>query len=153
MRTLLDDRLTAIAALLCLAGLAVAGYLTYVHYEDIAPVCTTGGCKKVQGSSYAELAGVPVALLGVIGYLSIALSLLLRGDLGRAATAGLAIVGFGFSAYLTCLELFVIDAICQWCVASAALMTGLVVVAVLRLLRPPADPQADRAAELRISVE
>ena len=130
------DRLTALAALLCLAGLAVAGYLTYVHYEDIAPVCTTGGCEKVQASSYSELAGIPVALLGLVGYLAIGLSLLWRGDTGHAATAALAIAGFGFSAYLTYLELFVIDAICQWCVVSAALMTALLVVSVLRLLRP-----------------
>jgi len=135
-----SDRLTAVAALLCLFGLAVAAYLTYVHYEDISPICSTGGCEKVQNSSYSELAGIPVALLGLVGYLVIALSLLLRGDLGRAATAALAIAGFGFSAYLTYLELFVIDAICQWCVASAVLMTGLLVVAVMRLLRPPDPP-------------
>lgn len=138
MTALRGDRLTVIAALLCLLGLAVAGYLTYVHYEDISPVCTTGGCEKVQSSSYSELAGIPVALLGLVGYLAIALSLLLRGDLGRAATAALTIAGFGFSAYLTYLELFVIDAICQWCVASAVLMTALLVVAVMRLLRLPA---------------
>ncbi len=58
------DRLTGLAALLSLAGLAVAGYLTYVHYEGIAPVCTTGGCEKVQSSVYAELGGIPVALIG-----------------------------------------------------------------------------------------
>lgn len=138
MSALPSDRLTRVAALICLAGLAVAGYLTYVHYEDISPLCTTGGCEKVQASSYSELAGVPVALLGVFGYLAIAGSLWLRGDLGRAVTAALAIIGFGFSAYLTYLELFVIDAICQWCVVSAALMTALLVVAVLRLLRPTA---------------
>lgn len=135
MSVLPSDRLTRAAALLCLAGLAIAGYLTYVHYEGISPVCTTGGCEKVQASSYSELAGIPVALLGLIGYLVIAVSLAFRGDLGRAATAALAIVGFGFSAYLTYLELFVIDAICQWCVASAVLMTALLVVAVMRLLR------------------
>lgn len=140
------DRLTALAALICLAGIAVAGYLTYVHYEDISPVCTTGGCEKVQASEYSELAGIPVALLGLIGYVGIALSLLLRGDLGHAATAALAFVGFGFSVYLTYLELFVIDAICQWCVVSAVLMSALLVVTVLRLLRPGpssmAHPQA-----------
>lgn len=142
MSALRADRLTAIAALLCLAGLGVAGYLTYVHYEDIAPICTSGGCEKVQASSYSELAGVPVALLGLFGYAAIALSLLWRGDAGRTVTAALAIAGFGFSAYLTYLELFVIDAICQWCVASAVLMTALLVVAVLRLLRGPAPPAA-----------
>jgi uncharacterized membrane protein len=139
------DRLAAVAALLCLAGLGVAGYLTYVHYEEIAPVCTTGGCEKVQSSSYSELAGIPVALLGLVGYALIGLSLLLRGDVGHAATAALAIAGFGFSVYLTYLELFEIDAICQWCVASAVLMTMLLVVALVRLLRPP-PPAGDRSA-------
>lgn len=136
MSPLPSDRLTRVAAVLCLLGLGVAGYLTYVHYEDISAVCSTGGCERVQNSSYSELAGIPVALLGLVGYLAIAISLLARGDLGRAATAGLTIVGFGFSAYLTYLELFVIDAICQWCVASAVLMTALLVVTVVRLLRP-----------------
>jgi len=131
------DRLTALAALLCLAGLGVAGYLTYVHYAGIDPACTTGGCERVQSSRYAELGGAPVALLGLIGYAAIGASLLVRGDGGRALTAALAIAGFGFSAYLTYLELAVIDAICQWCVASAALMTALAAVAVVRLLRGP----------------
>ena len=139
------DRLTALAALLCLAGLAVAGYLTYVHLEGIAPVCTTGGCEKVQSSSYSELAGIPVALLGLVGYALIGVSLLWRGDLGHAATAALTLAGFGFSAYLTYLELFEIDAICQWCVVSAVLMTALLVVAVIRLLRAPEGPPAPAA--------
>lgn len=129
--------LTRLIGLLCLIGLGVAGYLTYIHYAGIEPVCTTGGCEKVQASDYAELAGIPVALLGLIGYIGIGSSLLIRGDLGRAATAALAIIGFGFSAYLTYLELFVIDAICQWCVASAVLMTALAVAAVTRMLRIP----------------
>lgn len=131
------DRLTLAAALLCLAGLAIAGYLTYVHYAEIDPACTTGGCERVQASDYAEIAGVPVALLGLIGYAAIGLSLLTRGDVGRALTAALAFAGFGFSLYLTYLELWVIDAICQWCVASAVLMTALAAVALLRLLREP----------------
>ena len=145
MSALRRDRLTAIAALLCLAGLAVAGYLTYVHYEEIAPVCTTGGCEKVQSSSYSELAGIPVALLGLIGYALIGISLLWRGDVGHAVTAGLTLAGFGFSAYLTYLELFEIDAICQWCVASAVLMTALLVVALVRLLRAPEGPPVPEA--------
>ena len=132
-----SGRLGLVAGLLCLAGLGVAGYLTYVHYAGIDPVCTTGGCERVQASEYSELAGVPVALLGLIGYAAIAISLLARGDFGRALTAALAIAGFGFSLYLTYLELWVIDAICQWCVASAVLMAALTVVTVLRLLREP----------------
>ena len=132
--------MTVPAALLCLGGLGIAGYLTYVHYAEIDPVCSTGGCERVQASEYSEIAGVPVALLGLVGYAAIGLSLLARGDVGRALTAALAIAGFGFSLYLTYLELWVIDAICQWCVASAVVMTALAGIAVARLLRgPPAE--------------
>jgi uncharacterized membrane protein len=132
------DRPSLVAALLTLVGLGIAGYLTYVHYEGIAPVCSTGGCERVQASSYAEIAGVPVSLLGLIGYAGIGASLWLRGDAGRALTFLLALIGFGFSAYLTYLELFVIDAICQWCVASAVVMAALLITATVRLLRPAA---------------
>jgi uncharacterized membrane protein len=77
---------------------------------------------------------VPVALLGLIGYVVIFLALLVRGEAARMLAALTALVGFGFSAYLTYRELFTIDAICQWCVASALLMTGLAVVCTWRLL-------------------
>jgi uncharacterized membrane protein len=134
------DRPSLIAAVLALIGLGVAGYLTYIHYEGIAPVCSTGGCERVQASSYSEIAGIPVALLGLIGYLGIGASLLLPGDAGRALTFTLTLIGFGFSTYLTYLELFVIDAICQWCVASAVVMTALLVVATFRLLGTEPGP-------------
>ena len=132
------DRLTSATALLALAGIGVAGYLTYVHYAGIDPVCTGGGggCHTVQASSYAELGGVPVALIGLLGYLALGASLLVPGEAGRAAAMGLALAGAGFSLYLTYLELFVIDAICQWCVASATLMVTLAVLTTARLLRP-----------------
>jgi uncharacterized membrane protein len=124
-------------AALALLGAGIAGYLTYVHYAGIEPACTTGGCEKVQSSDYAEVAaGVPVAVLGLAGYLSILGSLLVPGEAGRSATAGLALVGAGYSLYLTYLELFEIDAICQWCVASAVVMIVLAAVATTRLLRP-----------------
>ena len=132
-----DGRLRAAAAALALAGLAIAIYLTVVHYDHSAPVCVGGGggCEKVQSSDYAELASVPVALIGAIGYASILLSLALPGDFGRFSGALLGMVGFGFSIYLTYLELFVIDAICQWCVASAIVMTALAALLLLRFLR------------------
>ncbi len=132
-----DGKLRLLAAALGLAGLAIAIYLTVVHYDHSAPVCVGGGggCEKVQSSDYAELAGVPVALIGAIGYALILASLLLPGDAGRFAGALLGLVGVGFSVYLTYLELFVIDAICQWCVVSALSMAALAVLGVLRLLR------------------
>jgi uncharacterized membrane protein len=123
--------------LLALIGTGIAGYLTWVHYGHLKIVCLAGGggCEKVQSSSYAELAGVPVAVLGLIGYVAILLSLALPEDHGAVVAAFLSLVGFGFSAYLTWAELFRIHAICQWCVASACVMTVLMVVSVVRVLR------------------
>ena len=137
------DRPTMIATALTLAGIAIASYLTFVHYEGLSPVCTTGGCERVQASSYSEIGPIPVALLGLIGYVAILLSLAVHGDVGRALTFMLTLSGFAFSLYLTYLEVFVIDALCQWCLASAVVMTALFVAATVRLLRLAApDPPA-----------
>ena len=134
-----DRTLHAALVVLALAGLGIAGYLTYVHYAELSPVCTTGGCERVQSSRYAKVAGVPVPLIGLIGYVAILASLaVLRGETGRLARVAMTAGGFAFSAYLTYLELFVIDAICQWCVASAVIMTALLVLAVIDFLHPPA---------------
>ena len=133
-----DRRLRLVAIFLSVAGLAVATYLTYVHYEGIKPVCGLGGdCEKVQTSEWAELAGVPVAVLGLAGYVLILASLFVRGENGLMASALFAVTGFGFSCYLTYRELFTIDAICQWCVMSAVLLTLLAAVTVARLVRYP----------------
>jgi len=88
----------------------------------------------VQSSRWAELAGIPVAVLGLGGYVAILASLALPEEPGSLAALLLSLVGFGFSAYLTYLELGPIDAICQWCVASAGLMTLLLLVNVVRML-------------------
>jgi uncharacterized membrane protein len=88
----------------------------------------------VQASKYADLGGVPVALIGLLGYLATLGSLAVPGENGRTLGAFLALVGLGFSAYLTYLELFVIDATCQWCVASAIVMAALAGVAVARVV-------------------
>jgi uncharacterized membrane protein len=133
-----DRALQRTAFVLTILGIGIAGYLVYIHYAGIEPVCNIAhGCHKVQTSKYAELAGVPVADLGLAGYITILVSLLLRGEPARMLGALTALVGFGFSAYLTYRELFTIDAICQWCVGSAILMTGLAIVCTWRLLREP----------------
>jgi uncharacterized membrane protein len=133
-----DRALRTAGLVLAALGIAVAGYLVYVHYADIDPVCNIAhGCHKVQTSQYAKLSGVPVALLGLIGYVTILAALLVPGEPARMVAALTALVGFGFSLYLTYRELFTIDAICQWCVASAVLMTGLAVLCTWRLLREP----------------
>jgi uncharacterized membrane protein len=135
--------MTRIAAGLALAGLAISAYLTWVHYADVEPICSgISDCARVQASKYAELAGVPVALIGLLGYVAILGSLAVPGENGRTLGAFLALVGFGFSAYLTYLELAVIDAVCQWCVASAVVMTALAAVCVARAAS--LDRQANR---------
>jgi uncharacterized membrane protein len=145
------DRALRIAiALLALAGLGVAGYLTYVHYAGIDPVCAIAhGCVKVQTSHWAKLAGVPVAVLGLLGYAGILASLAVRGEGGRLAGAGLAFAGFGFSAYLTYVELFEIKAVCAWCVVSAGLMTALAALTAARVLTAdPEGPDLSREATI-----
>ena len=147
-----ERRLRITALVLAVLGVGVAGYLTYIHYAGIDPVCNIAhGCIKVQSSEYAELAGVPVAVLGLIGYVGILGALLVRGEEARMAAALLSVIGFLFSAYLTYREVFTIEAICQWCVASAILLTGLAIVTVWRLLlvEPPAPDRLDEAARPR----
>lgn len=132
-----DRVLRALMLLITIIGVGVASYLTYVHYSGIKPVCTAGAsCLKVQTSVYSTLAGVPVALIGLIGYVVILISLLLPvNENTRLATMAFTITGFGFSAYLTYRELFSIHAICEWCASSAALMTILCGLAIWRFLR------------------
>jgi uncharacterized membrane protein len=120
---------------LALAGLAISIYLTYVHYAHLHPLClSSGGCETVQSSAYAKLTGVPVAVLGVVGYVLILVAVAVDGELGRAGAALTALIGFGFSLYLTYRELFTINAICQWCVASAIIMTVLAIACTARML-------------------
>ena len=78
----------------------------------------------MQSSRYATVSGVPVAVLGIAGYAALLVSAVLRGEVGVYLGFLISLVGTLFSAYLTYLEIFVIHAICQWCVASAAIMVA-----------------------------
>jgi uncharacterized membrane protein len=128
-------------ATVALIGLAISAYLTWVHYAGIEPVCSgISDCERVQTSSYAELVGIPVALLGVLGYATLLVSL--RGPV--ELTALLAYLAVAFSGYLTWAELFRIDAICQWCVASALASLAIAVLATLNALRVPLHQRALR---------
>jgi uncharacterized membrane protein len=129
---------------LALGGAGLAGYLTYVRYTGGVLACTSGGCELVQGSRYAEVAGVPVALIGLVGYLAIAAAAFLPGEPGAALGAALTVAGFAFGAYLIYVQVVLIDAICQWCLASDGVMTALLVLAALRLRA--AVRSADRVA-------
>jgi len=140
--------LRATAGILSLAGIAIAGYVvwTAVIQGDI-PQCVGGGggCAAVEHSKYSRLAGVHVSILGLAGYSMILAATTFRGDNARMAAFFLSLFGFGFSLYLTYLELWEILSICQWCVASAVTMTMLFVVNTCRLLvfygtdEPPGD--------------
>jgi uncharacterized membrane protein len=127
---------------LAVVGIGLAAYLTYIHYAGINPACTAGqSCLKVQTSIWSKVAGVPVALLGLIGYIGIFASLVVPDrEESRVATLGLTVVGVGFSAYLTYRELFSIHAICEWCVSSAIILTVLLICAIVRYLTPPSTP-------------
>jgi uncharacterized membrane protein len=132
-----DGALGTSVAVVATAGLALAAYLTYVHYEPTALVCTGGGgCETVQESSYAEILGIPVALLGLVAYATILALVLWDTPGARTLVAVLALTAAGFSAYLVALQAFVIDAWCVWCLVNdLAVVPLLVALAVARALR------------------
>jgi uncharacterized membrane protein len=120
-------------AVLAVAGMGVAAYLTYIHYADQLAACPVGGhgCQTVQQSSYSAIAGVPVALLGGLAataLLIIALSRLaglpLAVEWASLATLALTTASVAFAAYLTYIELFVLEAICFYCVSLASIFTA-----------------------------
>jgi uncharacterized membrane protein len=143
MKTPAEGTLRIIATFVAAFGIGVAGYLTVVGAGGDAPVCLAGskGCEIVTSSSHSELLGIDVALLGLIGYIVLLACALLRGDGARMAGFVVSLAGFGFSVYLTYLELFIIDAICQWCVASALLMTVLFALNAVRMVRYVGTPR------------
>ncbi len=139
---------------LTVLGLAVAAYLTYIHYAGIKPLCGRGGggCEIVQTSSYSKLAGVPVALIGLLGYIAILGSLLVaQNENSRLATVAFAVVGFGFSAYLTYRELYSIHHICEYCVSSAVIVTIIMCLSIWRFLRGDEEPGGAQAAGAQAS--
>jgi uncharacterized membrane protein (TIGR02234 family) len=139
----MERRLRLAAIVLAVVGTGVAAYLTYIHYEGIRPVCGLGGdCEKVQTSEWSKLVGIPVALLGLLAYVTILASLFVRREEALIVGALSALIGFGFSAYLTYREVFTIDAICPWCVSSAVIMTLLAIVLTALLLRTPTDERS-----------
>ncbi|HEX3239990.1 MAG TPA: vitamin K epoxide reductase family protein [Solirubrobacterales bacterium] len=117
-------------------GIGVATYITIAESGGGAPSCVAGGhgCATVAESSYSEIAGINVSIFGIVGYVLILATAFLANDLGRFAGFVLALGGFGFSIYLTYLEIYEIEAICQWCVGSAVLMTILFLLSATRLI-------------------
>jgi uncharacterized membrane protein len=130
----LSDRAArSLLAIAALAGLTIASYLTVVHYQGGVPICATSGCEIVQRSHYAELLGVPVALLGAFAFGAMLLSAALRKPVVVVSAAALALTAVLFAGYLAYVQLVVLDAVCMWCVASDALSAVVAVAAWLRL--------------------
>jgi uncharacterized membrane protein len=133
------------AALMSLLGLFVSVYLYLYKIGRIGTLaCGSGGCETVQNSPWSRFAGVEVALIGILGYGLLFLVAMLALQPGLAPRrwpadllAALAAVGVLFTAYLTWLELFVIHAICRWCVGSAAIIVSVLVLALLARRRAP----------------
>jgi len=132
---------------LVVAGLGVSAYLLWGYTTPGAVLACGGshGCETVKNSPYSSILGISLPVIGLASYLTL-LALLLahrwraviqRGWLPYAALAlfGIAFVGVLFSAYLTYLELFVIYAICRWCVASAVIVTAIFVLSIFNLQR------------------
>lgn len=119
--------LRSVTLALALCGAAIAGYLSYTRLSDTSIMCPTSGCAAVQRSSYSELAGVPVAYLGVAGYLAIAFV-----SRRRLTCGALVLAAAVFAGYLLYAQLVLIDAVCVWCLASDGVLALLLGVCALR---------------------
>ena len=135
----------AASAVLAAAGAAIAGYLLYARETGGELVCATGGCETVQSSPYAEVLGVPVAALALAGFLGLLVAALARGEWARLSQATLALAAFLFSGYLLYIQLAVVEAICQWCLATDVITTAIAALALLRLRLLPATAQQAKA--------
>jgi uncharacterized membrane protein len=128
------------AVVLAIMGLVDSIYLSYIKLANQTASCSLiGDCQAVNNSRYAVVGGIPIAVLGAAGFLFILILLYLdRPTAGgpealRFALFGVTLAGTIYSIYLTYLEVFVLEAICPFCVLSAVMMVGLFVLSLIRL--------------------
>jgi uncharacterized membrane protein len=138
------DWLRVISIGLCAAGIFVAGYMSWAEATGNETVCTNTGsidCAAVQTSAYAKTAGIPVANMGLLGYLAILAVLVLEDQVeflatyGRTLVVSVALGGVIFQTYLTYIEAFVLEKWCEWCVTSYIVISLLFVIGAYRLYR------------------
>jgi uncharacterized membrane protein len=141
MSSRIYNPLLIVIVIIALVGLADASYLTYEHYTGLKTLACSAAkagehssCYDVQSSQWSKLAGIPVALMGVIGYLVILSTLAIRGEMGRMLTFVTAVMGLTFSVYLTYREAFTIHHYCEWCLGSAACLLVLTLLTGFRFL-------------------
>jgi uncharacterized membrane protein len=138
-------------AFLAALGIGVATYIAIADSGGGSPVCIAGGhgCATVAKSSYSHVAGVNIAIFGIVGYVLLLASAFVANDVARLGGFAVALGGFGYSVFLTYLEIFKIEAICQWCVASAVLMTILFLLNATRLIGYAGTEEGLHARERR----
>lgn len=146
------DWLRLISIGLAVIGLGISGYITYGHLSGTGTVCAETGlisCDLVQSSVYSRLFGIPIQFIGVGGYLAILAVLGLESvsplfaSRGKLLVFAMTLFGFLYSAYLTAIEAFVLNAWCLWCVGSAVTMTLLFGVSFVRMWRSLNAPIVD----------
>jgi uncharacterized membrane protein len=139
---LTERGLRAAVAGLAAVGVAIAAYLTWIHYQPGALVCLRGstGCETVSKSHYAELAGVPVALLGAVTYVVLLASALTRSLVAVAGAAAIALAGLAFAGWLVYVQGSILHAWCAWCLASDVVLTLLTAACLARLVSATAPP-------------
>lgn len=132
---------TIASLVLAVVGLGLSAYLTYVHYNIDALVCSGGGCELVQTSQYSEMFGIPIAIFGLLMFLTLIGAIVLRemrpetSDLVSTAILMILLTAVLYWAYLTWLELNVIHAICQWCVMTSGATVLMLIVEAARWYR------------------
>jgi uncharacterized membrane protein len=123
-------------AFIAAIGIGVATYIFIADSTAGAPTCVVGGggCETVAKSSYSHIAGINIAVFGIIGWIAILGTTFFGNDYARLGGFLFALAGFGFSIYLTYLQIWNIEAICPWCVTDAVLMTIAFLLNTTRLL-------------------
>jgi uncharacterized membrane protein len=131
-----------LAIVLAIIGLANATYLSWIKLANATAACAgIGDCDYVNSSKYAEIAGIPIALMGAGAYFAILVFLLIENrskffkDIAPFFVFGISLIGVLYSTYLTYVEVAILHAICPYCVLSALILVALLVISVVRLLQ------------------
>ena len=140
----MSKRLRQITIALTIIGLLVSIYMTIYKFTNNESMCIgSSGCSEVNASRYSEINGIPVAVLGVVGYAAILALLFLEQrpgfiqENGSMIFFGISLIGFLFTLYLIYLEIALIKAYCPFCLASQAVMIVIFIISVIRLARQP----------------
>jgi len=140
----MNKRLTQITIALTIVGLLVSIYMTIYKITANDSMCLgSGDCSTVNASRYSEVNGIPVGLIGVVGYLSIlAIHWLERRNEffetnGSMIFFGVSLIGFFFTLWLVYVEVALLKAYCPFCITSQVTMTLIFILSVIRVIRQP----------------